>query len=221
MDAIILYGDNHILVAVKPQNVPSQADDSGDPDFLSQLKQYVKQKYNKPGEAYLGLVHRLDRPTGGVMVFARTSKAAARLSVQLKTGEMHKTYAAIVSADIPPAAELRDYLKKDPKTNTSRIVPADAPGAKLAILQYETIQRAGGYALLSVRLQTGRSHQIRVQLAHTGAPLAGDVRYGGAPCEKLCLWAHMLSFIHPITKEPLTFSAPLPGYAPWTLFEQS
>lgn len=220
MDEIILYEDNHILVAIKPQNMPSQADESGDPDLLSQLKQYVKEKYNKPGEAYLGLVHRLDRPTGGVMVFARTSKAAARLSGQLKSGEMHKTYAAIISADTPPAAKLKDYLKKDSKSNTSSVVSADTPGAKLAILQYETVQKAGGYSLLSVGLQTGRSHQIRVQMANIGAPLVGDVRYGGVPCEKLCLWARTLSFIHPTTKEPLTFSAPYPTYAPWNLFRQ-
>lgn len=217
---MILYEDNHVLVAVKPQNMPSQADESGDPDFLSELKQYIKKKYNKPGEAYLGLVHRLDRPTGGVMVFARTSKAAARLSGQLKTGDMHKTYAAIVSADIPAAAELRDYLIKDPKTNTSSVVAADMPGAKLAVLQYETVQAVGGYRLLNVHLKTGRSHQIRVQLAHIGAPLVGDVRYGGAVCQKLCLWAHTLRFIHPTTKEPLTFSASYPEYAPWNLFRQ-
>ncbi len=221
MDAVILFEDNHILVAVKPQNMPSQADASGDPDFLSELKRYVKQKYNKPGEAYLGLVHRLDRPTGGVMVFARTSKAAARLSGQLKTGEMHKTYAAIISADIPTAMQLTDYLKKDPKTNTSAVVSLDTPGAKQAALQYETVQKANGYALLSVQLQTGRSHQIRVQLAHIGAPLVGDVRYRGQPCEKLCLWAHTLGFIHPTTKEALSFSAPFPAYAPWNLFGRS
>lgn len=217
---MILYEDNHVLVAVKPQNTPSQADGSGDPDFLNHLKQYIKEKYNKPGAAYLGLVHRLDRPTGGVMVFARTSKAAARLSNQLKTGEMHKTYAAVVSADIPPEAQLRDYLLKNEQTNTTSVVNKETPGAKLAVLEYETLQRAGGYFLLSVYLHTGRSHQIRVQLANIGAPLVGDVRYGGQPCEKLCLWAQKLSFIHPTTKETLSFSAPFPEYTPWNLFRR-
>ncbi|MEI6100600.1 MAG: RluA family pseudouridine synthase [Eubacteriales bacterium] len=216
---MILYEDNHLLVAVKPQNTPSQADESGDPDFLNKLKQYVKEKYNKPGEAYLGLVHRLDRPTGGVMVFARTSKAAARLSAQLKTGVMQKVYAAIVSADIPAAADLSDYLKKNEQTNTTTVVAEGTPSAKLAILHYDISRKAGGYSLLSVQLHTGRSHQIRVQLANIGAPLVGDVRYGGQPCEKLCLWAQKLSFVHPTTKEPLTFTAPYPLYAPWNLFK--
>ena len=215
---MILFEDNHILVAVKPQNIPSQADKSGDLDFLTQLKKYVKEKYNKPGDVYLGLVHRLDRPTGGVMVFARTSKAAARLSRQLKDHQMQKQYAAIVSADIPPSADLKDYLKKNCQTNVSAIAASDEEGAKLAILHYDVVRTSGGYSLLHICLQTGRSHQIRVQLANIGAPLVGDVKYAGAACEKLCLWAYQLAFIHPVTKESLKFNAPYPAYFPWNLF---
>lgn len=215
---MILFEDNHILVAIKPQNMPSQADESEDLDFLTQLKKYVKDKYNKPGDVYLGLVHRLDRPTGGVMVFARTSKAASRLSRQLKEHQMQKQYAAIVSADIPPSADLKDYLKKNCQTNVSAVVDPEEAGAKLALLHYDVIQKAAGYSLLHVSLMTGRSHQIRVQLANIGAPLAGDVKYGGAKCEKLCLWAYKLTFMHPVTKESLEFCAPYPEYFPWNLF---
>lgn len=215
---MILFEDNHILVAVKPQNMPSQADGSGDMDFLTQLKKYVKEKYNKPGDVYLGLVHRLDRPTGGVMVFARTSKAASRLSRQLKEHLMQKQYAAIVSAELPLSADLMDYIKKNSRTNVSAVAGADDPGAKLALLHYDVAQTAGGYSLLHVSLMTGRSHQIRVQLANIGAPLVGDVKYGGQKCERLCLWAYKLSFMHPVSKEPLEFCAPYPGYSPWNLF---
>lgn len=218
---MILFEDNHILVAIKPQNMPSQADGSGDLDFLNQLKQYVKEKYNKPGDAYLGLVHRLDRPTGGVMVFARTSKAASRLSRQLKEHQMRKKYAAIVFADLPPSADLKDYLKKNSRTNVSAVASADDPDAKLALLHYDVAQTSGGYSLLHINLQTGRSHQIRVQLASVGAPLVGDVKYGGLQCEKLCLWAFQLAFIHPVTREEMEFCAPYPVYAPWNLFSSA
>lgn len=218
---MILYEDNHVLVAIKPQNMPSQADVSGDPDFLTLLKKYVKDKYNKPGDVYLGLVHRLDRPTGGVMVFARTSKAASRLSRQIKEHQVKKEYAAVVSAELPPSADLEDYIKKDGRTNISAVAAPGEEGAKLALLHYDVVQRAGLYSLLHISLQTGRSHQIRVQLANIGAPLAGDVKYGGQKCEKLCLWAYKLAFTHPVTKEYLEFCAPYPAYPPWNLFHQN
>jgi 23S rRNA pseudouridine1911/1915/1917 synthase len=215
---MILFEDNHLLVAVKPQNMPTQADASGDEDFLSLLKKYIKKKYNKPGNVYLGLVHRLDRPAGGVMVFARTSKAAARLSRQMKEFRMQKNYAAVVPSGLPPAADLEDYLLKDREANISRVVPKGTPGAKIARLHYEEILSSPGYSLLDISLQTGRSHQIRVQLAHAGAPLAGDVKYGGSRAEKLCLWSRKLTFDHPVTGKPLTFLAPPPAYPPWNLF---
>ncbi len=215
---MILFEDNHLLVAVKPQNMPTQADSSGDEDFLTSLKKYVKAKYNKPGNVYLGLVHRLDRPAGGVMVFARTSKAAARITRQIKEYKMQKKYAAVVTAALSPAGDLEDYLLKDKKTNITRAMPQDTPGAKPAFLHYDVICSSGGFSLLDINLKTGRSHQIRVQLANIGAPLAGDVKYGGSPAEKLCLWSREISLDHPVTGELLTFRAPLPAYHPWDLF---
>jgi 23S rRNA pseudouridine1911/1915/1917 synthase len=215
---MILYEDNHLLVAVKPQNMPSQADASGDEDFLSFLKKYIKEKYGKLGNVYLGLVHRLDRPAGGVMVFARTSKAAARLTRQIQAFSMQKKYAAIITTPLAPSGDLADYLLKDKKTNTTRIVPKGTAGAKLAMLHYDVACISDGYTLLNINLMTGRSHQIRVQLAGAGAPLAGDVKYGGPPAPNLCLWSRELSLDHPVTGERLTFRAPLPSLSPWDKF---
>ncbi len=192
----VLYEDNHIIVAVKPQNMPSQADSSGDADFLSMVKAYVKERYGKPGEAYIGLVHRLDRPAGGVMVFARTSKAAARLSRQISAREMEKDYFAVVGAGIlPPIARLEDHLVKDRAANTSRAVPENEPGAKPAVLEYETVGTAGGASLLDISLYTGRPHQIRVQLSHAGAPIVGmrataGIKTSGCACGRtICRYA--------------------------------
>lgn len=214
----ILFEDNHIIVAVKPQNMPSQADSSGDPDFLSEIKEYVRVAYNKPGAAYIGLVHRLDRPAGGLMVFARTSKAARRLAEQMKDGQFRKEYAAVVDSPLPASGTLEDWLKKNPDTNTVRVVEPDTPGAKRAALSYEVRGRNGELSLLRVNLHTGRPHQIRVQLAAAGAPLVGDRKYGGRENESLCLWAEKLSFLHPTKGERLAFSLPLPGYHPFSLF---
>lgn len=214
----ILYEDNHIIVAVKPQNVPAQADSSGDPDFLSQVKEYVRVKYNKPGAAYIGLVHRLDRPAGGLMVFARTSKAAARLSQQMRTGGIEKKYLAVVEGDLPSSGDMEDWLAKDSQTNTSYVTEADEPGAKCARLTYRVLGRKENLSLVEVHLQTGRPHQIRVQFSSRGVPLMGDVRYGGTKNENLCLWAHTLAFTHPTLKEPMRFTAPPPAVWPWALF---
>lgn len=215
----ILYEDNHIIVAVKPQNVPSQADNSGDMDFLSQIKEYVRVKYNKPGEAYIGLVHRLDRPAGGLMVFARTSKAAARLQKQLMNGSFKKEYYAAMTGNIAPNNTLNGWLVKDEKTNISAVVPKETPGGKYAELSYEIVAQEGGYSLLRINLVTGRAHQIRVQMAHAGAPLVGDRKYGGAQNDYLCLWACALEFTHPVKKEGMGFYCPPPAYSPWVLFE--
>lgn len=214
----ILYEDNHLLVAVKPQNMPTQADSSRDVDFLSVLKQYIKEKYQKPGEVYLGLVHRLDRPAGGVMVFARTSKAAARLGAQLKDGSFQKKYYAVITSALPSSGTLEDYLLKDCKTNISYVMPPDTPGGKHALLDYQVIGHVNGLFLLDISLHTGRSHQIRVQMQHAGAPLLGDIKYGGAPAEKLSLWSHSLSILHPTKKERLTFPCPPPNQYPWNAF---
>ncbi|MEA5003105.1 MAG: RluA family pseudouridine synthase [Christensenella sp.] len=215
----ILYEDNHLLVAIKPQNMPSQADSSRDIDFLNLLKQYIKEKYQKPGEVYLGLVHRLDRPAGGVMVFARTSKAAARLSAQLKDGSFQKKYYAVVSDTLPLSGTLEDHLLKDGDTNTTSVVLPDTPGAKRALLDYDTAAQKDNLTLLSITLRTGRSHQIRVQLAHAGAPLLGDVKYGGKNAKNLCLWSYSLSILHPTKKERLTFTCPPPSAYPWDMWD--
>lgn len=204
----ILYEDNHLLVAVKPCNLPSQADASGDDDMLTLLKAYIKEKYNKPGAVYLGLVHRLDRPAGGVMVFARTSKAAARLSAQMKAGQFRKKYRCVCQGT-PPSGALQDWLLKDTRANRVRVVPANTPGAKEARLEVAPLDMREGLTLCAVALDTGRSHQIRVQLAHAGAPLYGDQRYnaGAKPGQQLALWSYQLGFCHPTTGEVLVFQA--------------
>ncbi len=214
----ILYEDNHIIVAVKPQNMPSQADCSGDLDFLSAVREYVRVAYQKPGAAYLGLVHRLDRPAGGVMVFARTSKAAARLARQLQNGTFQKTYYAVVDAKTEKSAVLTHYLVKDSAQNISCVAPKETPGAKYAELSYEAVAHADPYALLRIRLMTGRPHQIRVQLSHIGAPLVGDCKYGGASAPNLCLWSYAVRIEHPTQKTRMTFSCPPPNTFPWNLF---
>jgi len=218
----ILYEDNHLLVVCKPPNLPTQADRSGDPDLLTLLKADVKRRYDKPGAVYLGLVHRLDRPVGGLVVFARTSKAAARLSAQLRGHDLGRSYLAIVRGAPPDQARLEDFLVKDGATNTVRVTGADTPQAKQAILSHRCLARAEGLALLEVTLQTGRSHQIRVQLAHAGHPLWGDGRYGnGRPGEQIALWGAALSLIHPTTGQPLRWTAPPPDAQPWTLFKDA
>ena len=210
MDFDILHEDNHILVAVKPQNLPTQADSSGDADFLSLLKDYLKQKYDKPGNVFLGLVHRLDRPTGGVMVFAKTSKAAERLCQAIREGDFEKEYLAVtVGCPKEPKAQLTHYLKKNPLTNVVSVVPSATEGAKRADLVYEVLETKGRVSLLKVRLLSGRSHQIRVQMAHIGCPVFGDVKYKGdiARGYPLALWAEKLAFTHPVTKERMVFLA--------------
>lgn len=225
MDFDILHEDNHILVAVKPQNLPTQADSSGDADFLSLLKDYLKQKYDKQGNVFLGLVHRLDRPTGGVMVFAKTSKAAERLCQAIREGDFEKEYLAVtVGCPKEPKAQLTHYLKKNPLTNVVSVVPSATEGAKRADLLYEVLETKGRVSLLKVRLLSGRSHQIRVQMAHIGCPVFGDVKYKGdiARGYPLALWAEKLAFTHPVTKERMVFLAyPPEEKEPWKRFELS
>lgn len=215
----ILYEDNQVIVAVKPQNIPSQTDISGDESMQEILREYVRVKYNKPGAAWLGLVHRLDRPAGGVMVFARTSKAAARLSNQIKDGTFRKTYLAVVSGNPAPSASLEDWLVKDHATNTSRRGREGEPGAKKARLDYEVLDASDGLSLLQVRLYTGRPHQIRVQMKLAGAPLVGDYRYGGLRAKKLCLWSQTVQFDLPTRPERVTAVCPPPDEYPWSLFD--
>ena len=218
----ILFEDNHLLVVEKPPNTPSQADNSGDPDLLGLLKADLKRRYDKPGNVYLGLVHRLDRPVGGVMVFAKTSKAAARLAEQVRARQLEKVYRAVVHG-VPDLrqGELRHFLVKDLRTNISRVVPADHPGAREAVLNFQVIATREPYTLLQIRLQTGRSHQIRLQMAATGHPLYGDQKYGAAqnhPGQQLALWAVELGFNHPTKQERLRFRSDPPDIDPWSLF---
>jgi len=213
----ILYEDNHLLVVVKPVNMPVCEDESKDLDLLNYLKDYLKQKYNKPGNVYLGLVHRLDRPVGGVMVFAKTSKAASRLSEQVRTNKLKKEYHAIVIGKTKEYGTYKDKLLKDSKKNISKV---DING-KEAILSFELkkYNKEYNYSLVKIDLKTGRSHQIRVQMSYHGNPLLGDNKYGSNSLKiPVCLFANKLSFIHPITKEELSFMVDLPDYYPWNIF---
>lgn len=215
----VLYEDNHLLAVVKPPNLPVQADSSGDDDLLSIMKRYIGNKYQKPGNVYLGLVHRLDRPVGGVMVLARTSKAAARLSAAFASHEQDKRYLAVLQGDMSGALTLEDYLLKDGHTGMVRVVSPDTPGAKLARLRTRPVAAREGLTLAEVTLYTGRAHQIRVQHAHAGCPLWGDARYGGGrPGQQIALWAASLALEHPTRREPMRFSATPPEAGAWRPF---
>ncbi|MBO6061902.1 MAG: RluA family pseudouridine synthase, partial [Clostridia bacterium] len=221
----VLYEDNHVIVVIKPVNVPVQEDETGDPDLLNQVKAYIKEKYNKPGEVFLGLVHRLDRPVGGVMVFARTSKAASRLMPQFaqKSGAgAEKLYAAVVTGSEPVSGvwlRREDWLIKDEAERKSRVVKEGAEGAKKASLEYMKVAEKGGLSLLNVRLFTGRHHQIRVQLSAAGKPIWGDQKYNpeARPGQQIALFAYSLTFEHPTTHERMTFTA-LPEGGAWGRF---
>ena len=217
--ARILHEDNHIIVAYKPPNMLSQGDETGDSNLLNIIKGDIAVRYNKPGKAFIGLVHRLDRPVGGLMVFARTSKAAARLADQLRTRTLSRQYFAVVHGTAPPCAQLEDYLLKDGK-GMVRVVHAQTPGAQIARLSFTRMAAAGGYSLLCVQLQTGRQHQIRVQLAHFGFSIVADARYGTMQKNvQIALWAGALAFVHPTSKQQLSFCLPPPECFPWNLFE--
>lgn len=205
----VLYEDNHLLVVVKPPGIPTQADSSGDEDMLTMCKQYVKEKYNKPGDVYLGLVHRLDRPVGGVMVFARTSKAASRLSEQIRNGTFKKTYICMCEGK-PKGGTMEHYLWKDFTENKVIAVNQGAKNAKYALLKYEVIKFKDGISTCQVNLITGRSHQIRVQFAASGYPLLNDMKYNkkAKPGNWITLYSKSIEFEHPTKKEPIEFSAP-------------
>lgn len=205
----ILFEDNHIIVVEKKPNIPSQADKTEDIDMLTLVKQYIKETYEKPGNVYLGLVHRLDRPVGGVMVFAKTSKAASRLSDQVREKVFKKKYLAVVDGNLEKKqGTLEDYLYKDERHNRSRVVKPDKKNAKLASLDYKVLKyhEVKDLSLLEIDLHTGRHHQIRVQLSHFGHSIFGDQKYGTrGQGKQIALWAYQLSFKHPITKEEMTF----------------
>ena len=212
----IIYEDNHLLVVEKKANIPVQKDHSNDIDLLNILKKYIKEKYNKPGNVYLGLVHRLDRPVGGVMVFAKTSKAASRLFDQIKNHEIKKIYNAVVIGIPPKNGSFKDKLLKNTNTN---IVKVDENG-KEAYLDYNVIKSKDNLSLVKINLKTGRSHQIRVQFSYHGYPLYGDQKYNKNAIKntQIALFAKKLEFIHPITKETMAFELPLPKGYPWNIF---
>ncbi len=213
----ILYEDNHLIVVEKKINVPVQEDDSKDKDLLTIIKEYLKEKYHKPGNVYLGLVHRLDRPVGGVIVFAKTSKAASRLSEQMRTHQIEKKYYAVVEGTLKEKNTYIDKLYKDTKLNK---VTVDNRG-KEAILSYERVKTYKGYSLVDIMLKTGRSHQIRVQFSSRGTPLYGDQKYNpnSKVGEQIALYSYYLSFYHPTTKEKMEFRMPLPDRKPFLFFK--
>ena len=220
-DLIVLYEDNHVIVVLKPQNVPSCEDETKDKDLLTVIKEHIKEKENKQGNVYVGLVHRLDRPTG-VMVYAKSSKAAARLSEQMQNGDFEKKYAAVLAGELKTKrATLTNYLKKNPINNMVYVCPPVTEGAKFAELEYDVLEEKSGLTLALIKLHTGRSHQIRVQMANVGAPVYGDMRYGEkAKKGKLALWAVSLSFTHPVSKERLCFKIQPPAdLIPWKYFD--
>ena len=215
----VIYEDNHILVIEKPINVPMQEDESKDLDVIRFTKEYLRVKYNKPGNVFCGLVHRLDRPVGGVVVLAKTSKAASRLSDSVRTHKMTKKYCAVVVGKLPKEKILIDYLIKDEKTNTSRVTSEKL--GKYSELSFKVLQSKDNQSLIQIDLKTGRSHQIRVQFASRQCPLFGDQRYNkdAKVGQQLALWATELSFPHPTTQEVLTFKSELPNTEPWKQFK--
>jgi len=224
VEPVIVFEDNHIIVGIKPHNVPTQEDQTGDLDFLNIVKNYIKTKYDKPGNAFVGLLHRLDRPTGGLMIFAKTSKAAGRLSQQIKNGEVDKRYLAVVVGSPKFRADrLTNYLKKDEKANIVKLCTALEEGAKKAILDYKVLETNSDLSppmsLVDINLLTGRSHQIRVQMQNLGHSLIGDTKYGTIKAKNLALWAYELRCTHPVTKQSMRFVAYPPiDHLPWKLF---
>jgi 23S rRNA pseudouridine1911/1915/1917 synthase len=220
-DIPIVYEDNHLLVIDKPHNILSQGDQTGDPDVLTLCKEYLKKKYNKSGNVYLGLVHRLDRPVGGLMLLAKTSKAAERLSRQLRHRTVQKVYWAVTIGHPPQNGLLTHYLIKDRSTNIVRTVPEGTKGAKDALLSFVRLQQIHDLSLLSVHLQTGRPHQIRVQLAADGYPVWGDQKYGfrqDSNGSNIALRAVELVFQHPVQKKEIRITLPPPPSEPWNKF---
>lgn len=212
----IIYEDNHLLVVEKPQNVLVQADNTNDLDLLTSLKKYIKEKYNKPGEVYLGLVHRLDRPVGGVMVFARTSKAASRLSNMIRLKKFEKTYLAVVEGKVPDEGVFEDYLLKIENENRTIV---DKKG-KYSKLSYKLLSYKDGLSLVRIKLDTGRSHQIRVQFSSHGYALWGDQKYNSKAKvgNQIALWAYEIKFKHPVRDEIVDFKCNPPMNDPWNLF---
>lgn len=220
----VIFEDNHIIVVEKQPNVPSQGDKTNDTDMLTIIKKYIKEKYNKPGNVYLGLIHRLDRPVGGVMVFAKTSKAAARLSEQVREKIFKKQYLVVVDGKFEKdKGIMKDYLLKNEKNNLSKVVSENTKNAKYAELEYEVIKYREdiNLSVVKVDLHTGRHHQIRVQLSSRSHSIYGDQKYGTrGKGKQIALWAHALTIKHPITKEELTFKSTPELNGTWSILKE-
>ena len=220
----VVYEDNHIIIVNKQSGEIVQGDKTGDRPLSDIVKDYIKEKYQKPGAVFLGVVHRLDRPVSGLVVFARTSKALTRLNKMFAEGEVHKTYWALVK-NAPQKTEdtLTHWLVRNEKQNKSYAYATEKPNAKKAILKYRLIGKSDNYSLLEVQLMTGRHHQIRCQLAAMGCPIKGDLKYGAPrsnPDGSISLQSHRVEFIHPVSKERITVEAPLPDDPLWQAFKQ-
>ena len=215
----VVYEDNHIIIVNKRSGEIVQGDKTGDEPLSETVKQYIKEKYHKPGNVFLGVVHRLDRPVSGLVVFAKTSKALSRLNEMFRTGDVHKTYWAIVKrADIAPEATLTDWLTRNERQNKSYAHQREVPGAKKATLKYRVRSVSDNYMLLEVQLMTGRHHQIRCQLAHIGCPIKGDLKYGSPRSNadgSISLMSRRVEFVHPVSKERICVEAPVPDDTLW------
>ncbi len=219
----IIFEDNHLLIINKLPGQIVQGDKTGDIPLLDLVKNFIKIRDNKPGNVFLGLVHRIDRPTSGIVVFAKTSKALTRMTEKFKTREIQKTYLAIVpKSDIQQTGRLVHYLRKNEANNKAKVYPKPVEGAKEAILNYEILEQSDRYILLKIDLETGRHHQIRAQLATMGVPIKGDLKYGSPRSNldgSICLHAYQIQFYHPTTEEKILVTAPLPtGEKIWSLF---
>lgn len=215
----VVYEDNHIIIVFKEAGEIVQGDKTGDEPLSEKVKQYIKEKYHKPGNVFLGVVHRLDRPVSGLVVFARTSKALTRMNEMFRKGEVHKTYWAITqNSPSAPESLLENWLVRNEKQNKSYAYDHEVAGSKLAKLTYKVIGKSDRYTLIEVHLLTGRHHQIRCQLAHMGCPIRGDLKYGAKrsnPDGSISLLAHHIEFVHPVSKQNLSIDSPLPEDILW------
>lgn len=223
----VIFEDNMIVVVEKRAGLLTQSDHTGEIDLLTEVKQYIKTKYKKQGNVFIGLVHRLDRNVGGVIVFAKNSKSASRISEQIRNGDFKKEYLCVVQGIVKKESDyLEDYLIKDTKNNFVKVSAKEKVGAKIAKLSYEvlSIDKVRSYSLLKIKLETGRSHQIRVQLSNIGHPIVGDLKYGSSiklKNEEIALWSQSISLIHPTTKEAMLFKSNPHRSYPWNLFQIS
>ena len=215
----ILFEDNHLLIVNKKSGDIVQADKTGDKPLSEVVKEYIKEKYNKPGDVFLGVIHRLDRPTSGIIIFARTSKALERLNKMLRERNVSKTYWAVIKNNPKNTKDtLKHFLKKNPKNNKSTVFKKEAEGSKKAILHYTIIKNLKNYSLLEIDLETGRHHQIRAQLSFIGSPIKGDLKYGASRSNKdgsIHLHARKINFTHPVSKKIITIIAPVPNEVIW------